>query len=805
MKHFNILVFFIFSHLSVHSQTVTVISSENGKALPGISIISANPAFATHTNSQGQADISLLRSAKGIEFRALGYKTVYSSYVDIEKSSFVLVLDPISVNMDGVVISANRWMQSSEDVPSHIAVINPRDISFYNPQTAADMLANSGEVFIQKSQQGGGSPMIRGFAANRLLYSVDGIRMNSAIYRSGNLQNVISLDPFAMENTEVFFGAASVMYGSDAIGGVMSFRTLTPQLSISKNPLIKGNVVMRAASANNEKTGHFDVNVGWNKWAILTSITHNEFGDLRMGSHGPQEYLKTYYIMRVDSVDRVVSNPDPQVQVPTGYSQNHFMQKIRFSPNNNWDFQYGLYYSETSPYSRYDKLIEIKNGLPTSAVWNYGPQKWLMHNLTISNNRKNRFYDEMTTRIALQNSEESRISRKMSGSKNNILKTQREQVEAYSVNIDFHKSVKKHDFFYGIEYVLNNVLSRGSAIDIKNGNSVGVEDRYPQSKWQSYAAYLSYKYLLTNKLTLQAGGRFNNYDIHSDFTRLLDYYPFNFNSADVRNNAVTGSLGFIYKLSPSWIMSVNGSTGFRAPNVDDIGKITDIVSGEVVVPNPNLKAEYVYNSELNIVKAFGDVVKLELTGFYTYLDMAMVRRPFTFNGLDSIMYNGIMSEVYGIQNAAFAKIYGAFIGIDIKLPAGFSFSTKFNYQDGIEEMDDGSTSRPRHIAPAFGVSRLTYKYSNLTMQVYSVYCAQVSNKMMDASELSKPYLYAKDKNGTIYSPEWATLNFIAMYGLQDNITFTAGMENILDKRYRVYRSGIAAAGRNFVFSVKVNF
>ncbi len=805
MRKIVLFITLLISSTNVFSQIVKVLNAEDKKPQYGVNILCENPSFSTITNVMGQADISLLVNVEKIEFRALGFQSKVMSYAEIEKASFNVSLSPIAINIDGVVVSANRWMQTSEFVPAHISLITPKDIAFFNPQTAADMLGNSGEVFIQKSQQGGGSPMIRGFAANRLLYSVDGVRMNSAIYRSGNLQNVISLDPFAMENAEIFFGPGSVMYGSDAIGGVMSFKTLTPGFSFTQSPLVKGNVVLRTASANNEKTGHFDVNVGWRKWSMLTSISHNEFGDLKMGAYGPQEYLKTYYIVRIDSVDRVFSNPDPKVQIPTAYSQTNVMQKIRFKPNNYWDFQYAFHFSETSEYSRYDKLIEMKNGLPTAAFWNYGPQKWMMNNFTLSHYRNNRFYDEMNVRLAVQNTEESRISRNLTGSKKNLLKTQLDRVETYSANVDFVKSLHRNTFFYGVEYVFNNVISNGSAIDIRNGSAVAYEDRYPQSRWQSYAAYLSYQYLLSKKLTLQAGGRFNNYNINSDFSRLLPFYPFSFNSAKVDKNALTGSLGFVYKASQTWIVSINGSTGFRAPNVDDIGKITDVVSGEVVVPNPNLQAEYVYNGELNVVKSFGSALKLEITGYYTYLDQAMVRRPFLFNGQDSVMYNGVMSEVYGIQNAAYAKIYGAFVGVDVKLPAGFIFSAKYNFQDGTEEMDDGNLSRPRHIAPAYGVSRLTYKYNKLTMQVYTMFSSQVSYKMMDASEISKSYLYAKDKNGNVYSPAWATLNFISMYHLLDNISFTVGIENILDKRYRVYRSGIASAGRNFVFSIKSNF
>ena len=131
-----------------------------------------------------------------------------------------------SKTMDEVVLSANKWEQRVSEVPNHILKISRSTILQNNPQTTADLLQQAGPVFVQKSQLGGGSPMIRGFATNRVLLVVDGVRMNNAIYRSGNLQNVISIDPLALENAEVILGPGSVIYGSDAIGGVMDFHTL---------------------------------------------------------------------------------------------------------------------------------------------------------------------------------------------------------------------------------------------------------------------------------------------------------------------------------------------------------------------------------------------------------------------------------------------------------------------------------------------------------------------------------------------------------------------------------------------------
>src|SRR5210317_41068 len=175
-------------------------------------------------------------------------------------------------------MSVSKWEQQQKDVPQKIIGINAQNIAFNQPQTAADLLQQSGNVYVQKSQLGGGSPMIRGFAANRLLLSVDGVRMNNAIFRGGNLQNVIALDPFSIENTEVTLGSGSVIYGSDAIGGVMSFYTQSPKLSYSDSLQFRSNAVVRYSSANNENTGHFDFNLGFKKWAFITNATYSNFG-----------------------------------------------------------------------------------------------------------------------------------------------------------------------------------------------------------------------------------------------------------------------------------------------------------------------------------------------------------------------------------------------------------------------------------------------------------------------------------------------------------------------------------------------
>jgi hemoglobin/transferrin/lactoferrin receptor protein len=705
----------------------------------------------------------------------------------------------ISKELSEVIISANRWKQYSKDVPQKVSIISQAKVALHNPQTVADLLTISGKVFMQKSQQAGGSPMIRGFATNRLLYAVDGIRMNTAIFRGGNIQNVISLDPFATEQTEVVFGPGSVMYGSDAIGGVMSFQTLTPQFSNEVKTAVSGSAATRFSTANNEKTGHFDVSVGWKKWASVTSISSNEFGDLKMGSHGPEEYLRPFYVQRQNGVDVVVTNEDPLVQKPTAYSQVNFMQKLRFQPNENWDFQYGLHFSETSNYSRYDRHIRYNSeGLPRYGEFYYGPQKWIMNNLNITHQSNSKLFDEMVLRLAHQFFEESRVSRNINNSNREI---RTEKVNAYSINVDFSKAISlTHKTYYGIEYVFNDVNSSGINQNIVAGTSQAGPSRYPQATWQSMGVFVNNQYLVTDKTSLQAGLRYNKYILKAYFD--TTFYPFPFTEANIDNGSITGSAGIVFRPTDKWVISSNVASAFRSPNVDDVGKVFDSEAGSVVIPNPNLEAEYAYNVDLNVAKMFGKCVKVDVSTFYTLLDNALVRRDFTFNGASEIVYDGELSQVQAIQNAAKANVYGIQAGVEVKLPTGFRFSTDLNFQKGEEELDNGDKSPSRHTAPFFGISRVGYANSKLDLELNFQFSDKVAFKDLAEEEKGKKEIYARDQNGNPYSPSWYTLNLKSMYKLTENFTLSAGIENITDQRYRPYSSGIVAPGKNIILAVR---
>ncbi len=783
------------------SQVATILDSATASPIEMATLYSKSPLISGTTNAIGQVDVTGFSGADKIVIRSVGYNTLEISFNAFKNKGFKVSLSQSEINLDQVVISATRWSQPKRETPHKITTITAKEISFNQPQTAADLLGQSGEVFIQKSQQGGGSPMIRGFATNRLLMAVDGVRMNTAIFRSGNLQNVISLNPFTISQTEVFFGPGSVIYGSDAIGGVMHFYTLKPQFSTSSTPLVRANAIGRYSSANQEVTTHVDVNVGWKKWSLVTSFTHNRYGDLRMGTVGPTEYLRKEYVQTVDGKDVVVRNTNPLIQTPSGFTQNHFLGKLSFKPSNKWQLTYALHYSETSGLDRYDRMLRYRNGKPRSAEWYYGPQVWMMSNLSIDYTRESIIFDRFSIRLAQQFFEESRHDRDFGDS---LLTHRVEELFAYSFNADFIKSMgEQSEVMYGVEAVWNDVTSTGTTEDITNGILTPDASRYPQAIQNSYAAYATYRYKPTQKITLEAGARYSTFGVDATFdTR---FYPFPFETATQSNASTTGSVGVDFNPSKTWSISANVSTGFRAPNVDDIGKVFDSEPGAVVVPNPELGAEYAYNAEIDIAKVFGNFLKIDVAAYYTLLDNALVRRDFMLNGSDSILYDGELSQVQAIQNAAQARVYGLQAGLEFKLPEGFSFRSNFNWQQGEEELDNGEVIPSRHASPWFGLSAFSYKNRNIRLELNAQYSGKVAYENLAESEKDKDFMYAINEDGNPYSPGWYTLNFRSMIKVNKTFTVTGALENILDHRYRPYSSGLVAPGRNVVLSLRASF
>ncbi|MBC6490950.1 TonB-dependent receptor plug domain-containing protein [Flavihumibacter stibioxidans] len=713
-----------------------------------------------------------------------------------------------------VIFSFNKWEQQLNEVPNKITKINRAQVLFRQPQTAADMLAQGGSVFIQKSQLGGGSPMIRGFATNRVLLVMDGVRMNNAIYRSGNLQNVISIDPLALESSEVVFGPGSLIYGSDAIGGVMDFHSLEARFARDEKLLVKGSAMVRHATANQEKTIHADFNLAGRKMSWLSSVSFSSFDDLKMGRHGGQDrYLRTEYVERINGRDSIIKNADPRIQRFTGYDQLNILQKLRFRITDQLQLQYSFTYAGTGTAPRYDRLIQYRSGSLRFAEWNYGPMLWRMHTLHLAHNRKTALYDNARFTASYQNYAESRIDRTRGKT---IRNKQAESVNALSFNWDASKTLGKAQLFWGAEYVHNKIGSKGWQTDIQNGTAAPAVSRYPDnSSWFSSGIYGSYKINFRPDWTFSSGIRYSYNGLDADFDKT--YIPFPYESANLRDGAVTFNAGMVHRPTDNWQLNGNISTGYRMPNIDDIGKLFESAPGNITVPNPDLEPEYAWNFELGAVftnpgeYSPENGLRLELNVFHTILDNAIVRRPASLNGMDSILFDGILSRVEALKNAAKATVWGLQAAAQVPVGRYFSARINANYITGRETDDNTDAAENaeklplRHAPPFYGNAAMVFTKGKWQLELNSFYNSAISNENLAPSEQSKTDIYALGSDGKPYAPDWYTVNLKTAYRFSKNLQAGLGWENMTNQRYRPYSSGLVAAGSNWIISLRASW
>lgn len=800
LKHFILFILLLLFTGWSHSQEVTVVDRLTQKRIPGVKVLCKSSDQRLIANSEGRFRLESFKDCDTIQIIYPNYVVAEYAYLDL-RNIVTVELEEVQLNVEGIEVSAYRWEYDAHEIPNRVTPIDVKNVTLENPQTTADLLASSGYVYVQKSQMGGGSPQLRGYGTNRVMLVVDGVRMNNAIFRSGNLQNVIVIDPLSLSDVEVLFGPGSVMFGSDAIGGVMEFDTKKAIYAPdSTREFVQTNVFSRFNSGSNEITGHADFSYGNSRFAAATAVTYSMFGDLTAGANGDSAFLRPTYQMG----DQTLINPNPRQQISSGYDQFNALQKFSFRPKDSVDWEYGFLYSTNfQDVPRYDRLIEDANedGELDFEEWYYGPQEWMMHRLAFKSSIKHRMYDNMRIVGAYQMWKESRNDRRM-GSDN--IRRQLERVDAYSFNWDLEKDLgESTDFFYGLESVVNSVGSNAYR-DFDDNSRVTINPRYPNgSLWQTHGVYANIKHHLNENWIANAGVRLAMFGANAKFDTTLFAYPVT--EMSLMKVAPSGGVGIVYRPSVKTKWYFNASIGFRAPNIDDLGKVFDSEPGTVVVPNPNLTAEHVFSGETGLVKVFGARVKLDFAVYGTYLQNAMVREAFEFNGQDSIVYEGVPSQVLAIQNESHGYTYGTQVGLEWAIVKGLTFASTLSFQRGFTFIEDSAAYFPKsQVAPTFGRVSLRYKTRQLRAEFYWVYNGEVSHERFPLTERNE-LIYAVDEQGRVFTPSWNTFNAKASYFFNKHLSMTLGVENITNQLYRTFGSGISAAGRSFIGSVKVTF
>ncbi|PID93429.1 MAG: TonB-dependent receptor [Bacteroidetes bacterium] len=805
MKRYWWLILFLslLPTLVAWSQRVSVLDETSGHPLKDVAVFSYETTFSSLTDYTGTVDLTDYKG-EVLTFQHTGYYPQRLSIAQIKAGKYTVLLTPRVIRLDPFIISANKWEQPAEEVPAKITTIDRAQIRRYNPQTAADLLGQSQEVFIQKSQLGGGSPMIRGFSTNTVLLVFDGIRLNNAIYRTGNVQNAINIDPFVLEGAEIIFGPGSVIYGSDALGGVMDFHILPPSYDTTKQATLSGNALMRYHSANNEKTAHADVSITGKTIHSYTSISFSDFDHLQMGFKGNHndQYLRRWYVQQVDGKDSIFTNEDPNTQIESAYKQYHITQKLHWKPVKEAEFSYLFYYSGTSNLPRYDQLRVIKKGKPKFATWYYGPQNLMINALTAKLSKPMIAYNRAKITASIQQYKESRHYRKFN-ERHEL--SQKERVGIFTLNMDFEKTLTQNtEAIYGAEALYNHLQSTASQTALNGTPSQGfVPPRYPDgaNHWSSAALYTALKHKHKNVI-FNVGIRYSYIVLHSTFKD--PFYQETFGYRELRNNngAFNGSLGITWKACKNTILYGSASSGFHAPNWDGLAKVFTPKKGVVIVPNNQLKPEYAYNGETGITQhLFNQKATLEANLYYTYLDKAIVQRAFSLNGESQLVLHGDTNRIEAFVNTGYAHLYGFNISLQADITPYLGIKSRLSYTYG----RDAEHLPLRHVPPLFGGTHLIFRHKKLSTSLYAVYNGAIKAANLAPSEQGKDHMYALDQAGNLWAPSWYTLNLNVQWNPSERFSLSGTVENILDARYRPYGSGICAAGRSASVSIQLHF
>ena len=809
-----IILLFFFSTLSF-GQQITVKDENTNENLPDVVIFNENKSQSIITDLDGIVDLSLFSSDENIFFQLLGYSTLEILKIEILNGT-TIYLQSESQNLEEVILSVARSESNVNQIAEKVSVIKSEDLFLSSPASGAELLELSPGVRVQKSQGGGGSPIIRGFEANRVLIVVDGVRMNNAIYRSGHLQNSITIDPNNIERAEVIFGSSSVGYGSDALGGVIHYYTKSPILKGSEK--IKSSFTSNYTSANQGLSNNFITNYSSENWGSITSLSISKFGDIKMGEnrdHGFDNWgLTPLYSenSRYSYYSQPSTNSNENIQKNTGYSQVDLFQKFLVKLGDTNLLNINIQFSESSDIDRFDQLSVTKGNSLKFSEWYYGPQKRLLisPSLKIFPNRK--FMKKGVITFGFQKINESRIKRKFNALNRSH---QIEDLKVFSLNGDFDTSFNDdHSISYGVESTYNYNYSKAydQIIEIQGDEITGlskkfaIPTRYPSngSSYTSFASYVNWSWNMSEFFTFNIGTRLTFTGLKASWNDIISVNP-QLSEVNLNSEALTTTVSI--KLRPSKRVQINTvlSSGFRNPNIDDIGKIREN-NGLLVVPNTFLKPEYAYNLDLGIdFRSLNNRNYISLRGFSTIIsrhigrDEYVVFSDITTPDLSTVIYNG--EEVTTISNKNLGNRFIHGFSID-----GFSQinnNLKFDYGITYTEGDKNETYGPLpSISPLFGSIALSYSKRGVNLKaIYKFSEAKSPGEYSFGGEdgLDETPFTINSEGLLSYlgTPKWSDLSIYGSKNISSNVTLRIGLTNVFDTHYRTFASGISAPGRSF--------
>ncbi|MDZ7342938.1 MAG: TonB-dependent receptor [candidate division KSB1 bacterium] len=737
------------------------------------------------TDEDGRFQISSLPAGTyEIFFMRQGYKTVHQKGILAQVGTAVelsVAMVFTAIALDEVLVTANRSQASEWEVPQLVSVVTAKEARERNIQQTAEMLKEEAGVFVQKTNHGGGSPIIRGLKANKLLLLVDGIRMNNATYRGGNFQYLNTVDAHALERVEVIHGPVSALYGSDALGGAVNVITKKPILHNGDGYLLAGSVSGVASTADHSYKSHLNAMTSNSNWGILIDASYSAFGNVTRGDNAGAVLMQK---LENDSRTKRQLN---RTQSPNAYDAIDLTTKalIKLTTTQQVTAAYQLNRQKSVP--RYD-AFEAQ----TDSIWNYAPQERDLVYLGYQNNQSNRLFHLATVTVSWHRQFERRVRQGFGRTHEN-----RDQFETTTpgLQIQFNKIIgQQHYLVYGTELYYDKVASESSQRNTSTGAISPRNPIYPDgSSFMNFGVFAHSELALSPQWTITLGARFSAFHLKAEFAEGVTG-EIDFGTIEQTPTAVTWSFGSKIAVTKDVNFVTNIAQGFRAPNLDDVTKLGPGKGGNFYdVPNPDAKPEQTLSIDAGFKFSF-DHLRATFASYYNHITDLLLRRSATYNGLPYIVEEGDTVLVFRHENAGKAYTTGLEMAAEflVASPLVLVGNVSYTYGHNRSNLEPLTGIPPLH--GLLGIRWSTRKYWAEVNARWAAAQERLSSE--DKQDLRIP------EGGT---PGWYTVNLRAGMNVSENFSVQLGMANLFDHNYREHASGFNAPGRNFLVGVKLNY
>jgi hemoglobin/transferrin/lactoferrin receptor protein len=729
-----------------------VVDQKTKQSIPDVHLAVINSSIGTVSDRDGKFVLSS-SSVDSLRIRvsAIGYSSIELAIVNGVRSQIELIASTIVLN-NAVTVTAQRSERLAFDVVQSTTAISASQLAELTPRSTPEALMNETGVWVQKTNHGGGSPIIRGLVGNQILLVVDGIRLNNATYRYGPNQYLSTIDPGLIDRIEVNRGSGSVLYGSDALGGVVQVISATPSFS-SIGLKVGGSIQTKWMSAGMEQSIRPEIELSGKKVAFLGGFSARNFGNVLAGG-------------------------ELGILNPTGYDERSGDAKLLLRTGSNGILTTAFQHTTQSHVPRYDQVAQ--GGF---SLYEFEPQKRQLSYLRWEYSTKSRWAQSFRLTGSFNRSIEGTISQR----NNSVdLKKQFDEVNTLGLIAEVQSNPKSNWHVQsGIEYYADKVNSNATILNTTTNSETVQRGSYADGSTISNLAIFTNHQVDWKKFQFSAGARFNRVTVS-----VVDNV---FGNQQINSNALVGNAGVMYSINSRLRMIGTMNTGFRAPNVDDMSKFGTIEANVFEIPSSGLAPERSFNVETGF-KYSSSKLSWTLTAYQTKLTDLIDRVTSSYNGATT--FDG--RTVYQKQNVGEALIRGVEADVEAMVVKSLTVFGNVTYTHGENE----TKKEPmRRIPPLFG--RVGFRYTHPSgVWIRTEWAMAGAQDRLAAGDKSDVRIKIRLIDDVM--PAWDIVNIYTGYSYKF-VSIQVSAQNIFDKAYRVYASGIDGYGRCMMASVNLKF